>query len=417
MSNISLPDVAPGPSADERAVAGPSVPRGFLFSATIAGIKASGRPDLALAEAPHGAAAAAMFTRNRLAAAPLQVDRAHLKRSRGRVRAVLVNAGNANCATGQAGIKAAQDVCRELGKLLQAAPEFIFPSSTGIIGVPLPAEKLVRALPAALASRSDSPEALLSFARAIMTTDTARKIAEASFHVRDKEVRLVGAAKGSGMIHPKMATMLVYLFTDIEASAAQLQAALRPAVDASFNCISVDGDTSTNDTVLLLASGKSGVKLGQPGTKKQFQLALAQVCGSLAEQIARDGEGAKHLVRLRIEQAKSVDEARTIARAIANSPLVKTAWAGCDPNWGRILSSIGNSGVACDMDRISVFIGPHQVCRAGQAVAFDKVAAHEHMQQREYEIVVRLGRGKAALNYLSCDLTVDYVHINADYST
>jgi glutamate N-acetyltransferase/amino-acid N-acetyltransferase len=137
----------------------------------------------------------------------------------------------------------------------------------------------------------------------------------------------------------------------------------------------------------------------------------------LAEQIARDGEGAKHLVRLRIEQAKSADEARTIARAIANSPLVKTAWAGCDPNWGRILSSIGNSGVACDMDRISVFIGPHQVCRAGQAVAFDKVAAHEHMQQREYEIVVRLGRGKAALNYLSCDLTVDYVHINADYST
>jgi glutamate N-acetyltransferase/amino-acid N-acetyltransferase len=416
MNNLSLQDEAPGTSAGEHTVASPNVPSGFLFSATIAGIKASGRPDLALAEAPHGASAAAMFTRNRLAAAPLHVDRAHLKRSGGRVRAVLVNAGNANCATGRAGIKAAEDCCRELGKQLLAAPEFIFPSSTGIIGVPLPAEKLVRALPAVLAGRSDSPEALLSFAQAIMTTDTVRKVAEASFRVRGKEVRLVGVAKGSGMIHPQMATMLVYLFTDIDASGAHLQAALRPAVDASFNCISVDGDTSTNDTVLLLASGKSGVKLG-PATKKQFQRALDQVTSSLAEQIARDGEGAKHLVRLRIEQAKSVEEARTIARAIANSPLVKTAWAGCDPNWGRILSSIGNSKVACDIDRISVFIGPHQVCRAGQAATFDKAAAHQYMTQREHEIVVRLGRGKASLKYLSCDLTVDYVHINADYST
>jgi glutamate N-acetyltransferase/amino-acid N-acetyltransferase len=416
MNQLSLQDEAAG-CGGEKAAAAPSVPKGFLFSAATAGLKASGRPDLALLEAPHGASAAAMFTRNRLAAAPLHVDRAHMKRTSGRVRAVLVNAGNANCATGQAGIKAAEDVCRELGTLLQVAPEFIFPSSTGIIGVPLPAEKLVRALPAVLAGRSDSPAALWSFAEAIMTTDTARKIAEARFRVRGKEVRLAGAAKGSGMIHPRMATMLVYLFTDLEASAAALQAALRPAVDASFNCISVDGDTSTNDTVLLLASGKSGVKLSQPGVKKQFQLALAQVCLSLAAQVAGDGEGARHLVRLRIEQAKSMEEARTIGRAIANSPLVKTAWAGCDPNWGRILCAIGNSPVACDMERISVSIGPHQVCRAGQAVAYDKAAAHEHMQQREYEITVRLGRGKASLTYLSCDLTVDYVHINADYST
>ena len=395
----------------------PRIPKGFLFSSTIAGIKASGRPDLALAEAPHGASAAAMFTRNRLAAAPLHVDRAHLKRTSGRVRAVLVNSGNANCATGKAGIRAAQGVCRELGKLLEVDPYFVFPSSTGIIGVPLPAEKLVSALPAILAGRSDSTQAFVNFAQAILTTDTVRKIAEASFRVGGKEVRLVGAAKGSGMIHPKMATMLVYLFTDIEATPRELQAALKPAVEGSFNCISVDGDTSTNDTVLLLASGKSGVKISQPAVKKKFQLALDQVCGSLAEQVIRDGEGAKHLVRLRIEQAKSVEEARTIARAIAHSPLVKTAWAGCDPNWGRILSSIGNSGVPCEIDRISVFIGPHQVCRAGGAVEYDKAAAHQHMQQREYEIRVRLGRGRASLKYLSCDLTVDYVHINADYST
>ena len=393
------------------------VPQGFRFSATIAGIKASGRPDLALAEAPHGASAAAVFTRNRLLAAPLVVDRAHLKHSSGRVRAVLVNAGNANCATGKAGVEAAESVCRELGNLLEVSPEFIFPSSTGIIGVPLPAEKIVNALPAVLSQRAESGDALLSFAHAIMTTDLAEKLATASFKVRRKEVRLAGVAKGSGMIHPNLATMLVYIFTDIEASPRELQSALKPAVDTSFNCISVDGDTSTNDTVLLLASGKSGVKMDQPGVGAKFQRAVEQVCSSLARQIVLDGEGAKHLIRLRIEQAKSTDEARSIARSVANSPLVKTAWAGCDPNWGRILSSIGNSGIALDPARISVFIGSCQVCSDGQAIGFDKVAVHQYMTQREYEIRVQLGRGKASLTYLSCDLTTDYVHINADYST
>ena len=418
MKNASLSDLVDQPDTGNCALAGAlAVPRGFRFSATIAGIKASGRPDLALAEAPHGASAAAVFTRNRLAAAPLVVDRAHLKRSSGRVRAVLVNAGNANCATGKAGIAIAEGVCRELGNLLEVSPEFIFPSSTGIIGVPLPAEKIVNALPTVLSQRADSADALLSFARAIMTTDLAQKLAAESFAVRDKEVRLVGVAKGSGMIHPNLATMLVYLFTDIEASPKQLQSALKPAVDKSFNCISVDGDTSTNDTVLLLASGKAGVKIDQPGVRKKFQFAVERVCSALAQQIVRDGEGAKHLIRLHIEQAKSTDEARIIARSVANSPLVKTAWAGCDPNWGRILSSIGNAGIALDPGRISVFIGPYQVCGDGQAIAFDKPAVHQYMTEREYEIRIQLGRGKASLTYLSCDLTADYVHINADYST
>jgi glutamate N-acetyltransferase/amino-acid N-acetyltransferase len=418
MKNASLSDQEVQPATGSCALAGAlSVPRGFRFSAAIAGIKTSGRPDLALAEAPHGAAAAAVFTRNRLAAAPLVVDRVHLKRSAGRVRAVLVNAGNANCATGKAGVEAAESVCRELGRLLEVSPEFIFPSSTGIIGVPLPAEKIVDALPAVLSQRAESSDALLSFAQAIMTTDTVQKLALENFKVRNKEVRLAGVAKGSGMIHPNLATMLVYLFTDIEASPAELQSVLKTAVDQSFNCISVDGDTSTNDTVLLLASGKSGVKIGQLGVRKKFQLAVDEACSSLAHQIIRDGEGAKHLIRLQIEQAKSTDEAHIIARSVANSPLVKTAWAGCDPNWGRILSSIGNSGIALDTGRISVFIGPHQVCRDGQAIAFDESATHQYMTEREYEIRVQLGRGKASLTYLSCDLTTDYVHINADYST
>ncbi len=275
----------------------------------------------------------------------------------------------------------------------------------------------MNALPDLLSRRAESADALLSFAQAILTTDLAQKLVLESFKVRNREVRLAGVAKGSGMIHPNLATMLVYLFTDIEASPAELQSTLDAAVDKSFNCISVDGDTSTNDTVLLLASGKSGVKITQPGVHKKFQSAVAQACASLAEQIVRDGEGAKHLIRLEIEPAKSTDEARIIARSIANSPLVKTAWAGCDPNWGRILSSIGNSGIAVDPGRISVFIGPHQVCRNGQAVAFDKLATHQYMTEREYDIRIQLGRGKASLMYLSCDLTTDYVHINADYST
>jgi glutamate N-acetyltransferase/amino-acid N-acetyltransferase len=219
------------------------------------------------------------------------------------------------------------------------------------------------------------------------------------------------------MIHPNMATMLMYLFTDVEATPQQLRAALKAAVDPTFNAISVDGDTSTNDTVLLLASGASGVKLTSPGVGKKFAEALRDVCASLAEQVVRDGEGAKHLVRLRIQGAKSVAEARTIARSIANSPLVKTAFAGCDPNWGRILSSIGKSGVAVDPSQINIHIGPHEVCRHGMANPFDEEAAHEYLKMPEYGIRIELGRGRQSLEFLTCDLTTEYVHINADYST
>ncbi|MGA3126328.1 MAG: bifunctional glutamate N-acetyltransferase/amino-acid acetyltransferase ArgJ [Candidatus Korobacteraceae bacterium] len=393
------------------------LPMGFRWSATKAGIKASGRSDVALAEAPLGASAAAMFTRNRVAAAPLKVGREHLRKSKGRVRAVLVNAGNANCATGAPGVLAAEQSCAALGAALEAAPQFIIPSSTGIIGVPLPVEKLIAAIPLVVAGRGEGADSLKAFATAIMTTDTRMKMASTEFAAGRKKVRVAGVCKGSGMIHPNMATMLVYLFTDLDAEPKQLQGALRTAVDTTLHAISVDGDTSTNDTVLLLASAASKVKLSDGGVANKFAEALRGVCASLAEQIVRDGEGAQHLVRLLIAGAKSVKEARTIACSIANSPLVKTAWAGCDPNWGRILSSVGKSGIAVDPAKIEIYFGPQQVCRKGTAHPFDEKQAHEYLKQAEYEIRVELGRGKSSLEFLTCDLSEEYVHINADYST
>jgi glutamate N-acetyltransferase / amino-acid N-acetyltransferase len=402
MSSCPIPDI--------------NIPAGFRWSAVKAGIKASGKPDLALAEAPMGATAAAVFTKNRVCAAPLVVDRENLAKTNGRVRALLVNAGNANCATGKPGIVAAKRSCEALGRALQAAPEFIFPSSTGIIGVPLPIEKIISGIPELVRERAGDQASAQAFAEAIMTTDTRMKVATASFEVNGEKVSVLAMGKGSGMIHPNMATMLVYIFTDIDVKSRELQKQLNATVSTTFNAISVDGDTSTNDTVLLLASGASGVRL-KKSNEKQFSAALHAVCSSMAEQVVRDGEGAKHLVRLNIEQAKSVEEARTIARSIANSPLVKTAWAGSDPNWGRILSSIGKSGVDVDPSKINIFIGPQQVCKKGMASPFDEQTAHEYLKQPEFEIRVQLGRGKSKLQFLTCDLTTEYVHINADYST
>ncbi|HVP43469.1 MAG TPA: bifunctional glutamate N-acetyltransferase/amino-acid acetyltransferase ArgJ [Terriglobales bacterium] len=392
------------------------VPRGFVFSAGCAGIKASGKPDLALAEAPRGANAAALFTRNRVVAAPLIVGREHLKKTRGRVRAVIVNSGNANCATGAGGMAATRAVCGQLGKVLQAAPEFIFPSSTGIIGVPLPVEKIRAALPQVVSGLASSGVALQQFEQAIMTTDTRPKIASATFRDGREAVTVTGVAKGAGMIHPNMATMLAYLFTDIDAVSAQLGAALVEACGSSFNCISVDGDTSTNDTLLLLASGASGIKLDSR-TRKRFAEALSDVCQSLAEQIVADGEGVKHVIRLSVEGARTDAEAHAIANTIATSMLVKTAWAGADPNWGRILAAVGRSGIAVDPAKVDIFIGPHQVCRQGAKGEFSEDSAHSYMLRPQYDIRVRVGGGRGRVRLLTSDLTSEYVHINADYST
>jgi glutamate N-acetyltransferase / amino-acid N-acetyltransferase len=392
-----------------------TLPKGFLFSASTAGIKASGRPDLAFALAPEGASAAAMFTQNQVVAAPLIVDREHLRLSRGRVRAVIVNAGNANCATGAQGLRAAKTVCHAVANTIKAKPQQVFPSSTGIIGVPLPVEKITAALPSLIASANDGPETLTGFANAIMTTDTRMKICAEEMHAKPGPVQLAGVAKGAGMIHPNVATMLVYLFTDVMATPAELQKCLQRAVGHSFNSISIDGDTSTNDTVLLLASGRSGVQL--KSVQAKFEEKLQKVCDSLARQIVADGEGVKHVVRLRIEQARNINEARQIARAISTSALVKTAWAGSDPNWGRMLAAAGYSGVRIDPAKISIHLGDQLICRNGAAVAFDRDRAHQYMSQDAYDIRIALGLGRSSLEFLSCDLTQEYVHINADYST
>src|SRR3954462_896667 len=253
------------------------VPRGFRFAAAKAGLKASGNPDLALAIAEEGATAAALFTTNRVVAAPVTVGREHLARSRGNLRAVLVNSGNANCATGPQGLATCKQTCRALAKTLGIAAHEVFPSSTGIIGVPLPGEKIVAMLPQIVGSAVGTETGLRAFAQAIMTTDTRPKIASAVINIGGKPVVLAGVAKGAGMIHPNMATMLAYIFTDAVASPATLRRELRAAAASSFNCVSVDGDTSTNDTVLLLASGASGMRVESGSARKRFSSALLDV--------------------------------------------------------------------------------------------------------------------------------------------
>ena len=389
------------------------LPRGFKLSSVTAGIKASGKPDLALILAEDGAKASALFTKNLIVAAPIEVSRASLRKSQGNLRAVVVNSGNANCATGRMGISACKKVCGDLARLLDCKPTEVFPSSTGIIGVPLPIQTISVKLPLLMESAGSSVEHFRQFANAILTTDTRTKIA--SSPLRNGQASIAGVAKGSGMIHPQLATMLVYILTDVSATARELHTSLREACSDTFNAISVDGDTSTNDTVLLLASGASGVS--RRSIKREFERALRGVCQSLAEQIVADGEGVQHVIQLRIEAAKDRAEALQIARAISHSLLVKTAWAGADPNWGRILAAIGRSGVPVNPAKISIQIGGQTVCRGSVACSFDEKRAHHELSQPESRITVRLGNGRATLNFLTTDLTAEYVRINADYST
>lgn len=393
------------------------LPRGFSFSAVVAGIKASGRPDLALIESSASASAAALFTNNRVVAAPLEVGRASLLSAAGRVRAVVVNSGNANCATGRAGRLACERVCRHAAQLLGVPAEEVFPSSTGIIGVPLPAEKIIAKLPDLMAARTSTKLAALAFAQAIMTTDTRPKLATQCFRVGAKEVTIFGVAKGAGMIHPQLATMLVYILTDVAATPRQLQQLLREACDPTLNSMSIDGDTSTNDTVLLLANGQSGARVSEARVKNKFSHALGAVCQSLAEQIVSDGEGVQHVIRLFVEQASTREEALQVARTIAHSALVKTAWAGADPNWGRILAAVGRCGLPIDPSRVRIHIGNQMVCRDGVAHLFNERRAHQNLAQPVCDVRVQLRRGKNAVRFLTTDLTAEYVRINADYST
>lgn len=397
-----------------------TLPLGFRWSSTTAGIKASGKPDVALAVCDGGANAAAMFTGNQVVAAPVTVDRRHLIATGGRVSAVLVNAGNANCATGQPGLDACKQSCIAVAEHFACVFDEVFPSSTGIIGVPLPVEKLIAAIPAAKAALGSTPQHATAFANAILTTDTKQKIARASFTVDGRTVNLFGCAKGAGMIGPQLvphATMLVYLFTDLAACSEHLQAMLARAVDSSFNCISIDGDTSTNDTVLLLASGKSEVA-AEGDAVPAFEAALQLVCDSLAHQIVDDGEGVTHVVTLEITGAEGDADALQIARSIANSPLCKTAWSSADPNWGRLLAAAGKAGVRFDPARATITIAGLPVFAHGvRDAAYDEAALHAAMQAREYTIALDLGHGHGRARFLTCDLTHEYVSINADYST
>jgi glutamate N-acetyltransferase / amino-acid N-acetyltransferase len=363
-----------------------------------------------------------MFTSNKIIAAPLIVGQRHLQRSQHHVRVALINAGNANCATGEAGITAAEQCCAAAATTFGCDPHEVLPSSTGIIGVLLPAGKVTAALPLLQAGLGSSAAHLAQMAGAIMTTDTRSKMAAASLEVNGVTVRIAGIAKGAGMIHPQLqpaalhATMLVYLFTDAKLEPAAAAHLLQHSAESSFNRISIDGDTSTNDTALLLASGASGVSI--QGHDTAFSAALDSVCLTLAKHIVGDGEGITHVVELDIAGALTDADALRVARSIAHSPLVKTAWAGCDPNWGRILAAIGYAGVAIDPALIDISFGDLEICRGGGlAPRFDETATHDYLTQRDLTIHINLGLGSGACRFWTTDLTTEYVRINSDYST
>ncbi|MGZ8810308.1 MAG: bifunctional glutamate N-acetyltransferase/amino-acid acetyltransferase ArgJ, partial [Thermoanaerobaculia bacterium] len=337
------------------------LPRGFLASGVRAGIRKK-RPDLGLIVAQDGATAAAMFTRNKFQAAPVLLSKAALKKSGGRVKAVVVNAGCANAVTGKEGLQAAKRVRTRAAELLRCSVDEIFVASTGVIGVVLPDRKIRESLPDAVNRLSSGGVDALS--QAILTTDVGPKVAQASFTIGGKRGRIVGVAKGAGMIHPDMATMLSFITTDAAIAPKALQNELKAAVDVSFNSISVDGDTSTNDTVLLMASGKLGNDTSAP--LDDFRRALTRVCRDLSWMVVRDGEGAIRVMELEVTGARSERDAKLAAHAIATSPLVKTALHGGDPNWGRIIAALGRSGARFSIRKVSLSAGNVTLVRNGE---------------------------------------------------
>jgi len=389
-------------------------PLGYLYSATYAGIRQVEKDDLALIVTGLPANAAAVFTQNRVQAAPVKLCRRHLKLSAGLVGAVLVNAGNANCAT-RTGDAVALTTAKAAARLLRLPVVQVLPVSTGVIGVELDARKILEALPRLVSGlgggRFDDA------AHAIMTTDLTPKTAMGEVRLRRGVVRVAGMTKGSGMIHPRMATTLGFVMTDAHIPVAPLRAMLKRGVERSYNRLSVDGDTSTNDTLVLLANGASGVR-PDPKEMAKVEEEIAGVMEQLARQIARDSEGARKLVTIVVSGAPGQDGAVRMARAIANSPLVKTAVAGSDPNWGRILSAAGNAGVAFDPAKTDVHLQGVLVCRNGLAAPFSEPELKQKLDAADCEIRVTVhGKGKGAARFWTCDLTEDYIRINASYRT
>jgi glutamate N-acetyltransferase/amino-acid N-acetyltransferase len=373
-------------------------PLGFKTTAIAAGIKKSGL-DLGLIVSDRPATAAAVFTKNTFPAAPVLLSRQNLLESGHILRAVLVNSGNANACNGADGMAVARSCAAQLADRLGCAPSEIFVSSTGVIGRPLSAERICNSLPGLISAPGDVAE----FSRAIMTTDTFPKVASSEVG----GVRVFGFAKGSGMIHPNMATMLSFIVTDAKIELPDLDRALRYAVDRSFHSITVDGDTSTNDTVVVLANGASGVT----PKPEAFTAQLMNVCQQLAKSIARDGEGASKFVELTVEGAPSDEAAREIARCVARSPLVKTAIYGSDPNWGRLVAAVGNSGVTLASDQIEIYVGSVAMIHG------DLDAAQKLMREKEIQLRIVLHSGTGRATVWTCDFTEGYIRINADYTS
>jgi glutamate N-acetyltransferase / amino-acid N-acetyltransferase len=389
-----------------------TAPRGFRAAAVAAGIKKDGL-DLAVLAADWGCAAAAVFTANRAQAAPVVVSREHLRG--GRAKAVVVNSGCANAATGEQGLADAREMADLTARELGCRASEVVVASTGVIGVPLPMDKLRAGIPAACAALS--AEAGATAARAIMTTDTRPKEALVEFTVEGHPARVGAMAKGAGMIAPNMATMLAFFTTDAALDPKLLQRALSEAVAASLNRITVDGDTSTNDMAVLLASGALPARaiMEEGRTFDAFRAALTEAARRVAEMIVRDGEGATRLAEVRVEGARVESEADRIARTVAESPLVKTALHGGDPNWGRILAAVGRSGVDVDMSRVDIWLGDVWVAQGGRARAYDEEAAHQAFLADPVRIRIALGEGRATGWMWTCDFSKDYVAINAHY--
>ena len=389
---------------------------GVRLAAIEAGLRYQGRPDLLLVALPTGSAVAGVFTKSTTAGAPVVWCRDHL--DGGTARGLVVNAGNANVFNGSAGRDAVEATAAAAARVLDCAPAEVFLASTGVIGEPLDGAAIAAALTRAAGDLGDHDWA--GAAAAIMTTDTFTKAATRQAKIGDVTVTLNGIAKGSGMIQPDMATMLAFVFTDAAVPAPVLQTLLKRAVDKSFNCITVDSDTSTSDTVMAFATGAGprhpAVTTAGDRHLRDFRQALEELCHDLALQVVRDGEGAQKLIEVTVSGATSRAAARKIALAVANSPLVKTAIAGEDANWGRIVMAVGKSGAPADRDRLAIDIGGIAVARAGQRVAgYDETPVAAHMRGREITIAVDIGLGRARARVWTCDLTHQYIAINADY--
>jgi glutamate N-acetyltransferase/amino-acid N-acetyltransferase len=388
---------------------------GLRFAAGCTGMRYKGRDDLMVAALDAGATIAAVTTRNTMCSAPVEWCRVQARH--GRARAIVVNAGNANVFTGRDGFRAVERTARRTAALLGCKAEEVFVSSTGVIGMKLPVEKIEATLPA-LASALDAGGAERAL-RAIMTTDTFPKAAVRKARIGRTEVTIMGFCKGSGMIAPDMATMLGYVFTDARLPASVLRALLRDGTDASFNCMSVDGDTSTSDTVLLAATGKArhaAVRSAADPALRDFRARLKNLLVELAQLVAKDGEGAQKFVTIKVSGAASDASARKVALAIANSPLVKTAIAAGDANWGRVVMAIGKSGQPADRDRTSVRIGGVTIARRGDLVpGYDEAPVARHMAGRDILVEAEIGVGKGRATVWTCDLTHGYVDINGSY--